>query len=165
MLTCSFTSSSFDNDGSISGYSWDFGDGGTSTEPNPSHTYGAGGTYVVTHTVTDDLGATAAISDNVTVIANQPPVVNAGPDEIAFTGVLYSFSWSLTDANNNGPWSFTIDWGDGRTTTGTKTSQGTFSAGHTYVTILPRNYTIRVTVTDAAGASASDTKVVQVLLL
>jgi hypothetical protein len=37
--------------------------------------------------------------------------------------------------------------------------------GHTYVTILPRSYTITVTVRDAAGASGSDTKVVRVLLL
>jgi len=81
------------------------------------------------------------------------------------TGLLYSLSWNFSDANNNGPWSFTIDWGDGTTTTGSKTSQGSFSAGHTYVIVLPRSFTIRVTVTDAAGASASDTKVVSVLLL
>jgi hypothetical protein len=96
---------------------------------------------------------------------NSPPVVNAGPDERAVTGLLYSTSWSFSDANNNGPFSFTIDWGDGTTTSGSKTGPGTFSAGHTYIIILPRTFTIRVTVTDAAGASASDTKVVSVFLL
>jgi len=39
------------------------------------------------------------------------------------------------------------------------------SKGHTYVTILPRNFTITVTVRDSHGAAGSDTKVVKVLLL
>ena len=91
-------------------------------------------------------------------------MVDAGPDDTALTGLLYSFSWSFSDVNSNGPWSFTIDWGDGQTTTGTRTSQGTFSAGHTYTVLVPRNFTISVTVTDAASASGSDTKVVQVQL-
>ena len=49
--------------------------------------------------------------------------------------------------------------------TGTVTSQGSFSVGHTYVVVLPQSFTVRVTVTDSHGASASDTKVVSVLLL
>src|SRR3989442_11610823 len=55
-LTCSFTSTSSDPDGSITAYSWTFGDGGTSTVQNPSHTYTAGGTYTVALTVTDNAG-------------------------------------------------------------------------------------------------------------
>src|SRR5206468_4409830 len=73
-LTCSFTSTSSDPDGSIASYSWTFGDGATSTVQNPSHTYAAGGTYTVTLTVTDNQSATNAISHSVTVTApNQPP--------------------------------------------------------------------------------------------
>src|SRR5207244_1284519 len=56
-LTCSFTSTSSDPDGSIASYSWTFGDGFTSTAQNPSHTYGAGGSYTVTLQVTDNQGA------------------------------------------------------------------------------------------------------------
>ena len=37
-------------------YFWDFGDGNTSTERNPIHTYQDDGEYVVTHTVTNDFG-------------------------------------------------------------------------------------------------------------
>ncbi|HEV8305279.1 MAG TPA: PKD domain-containing protein [Gemmatimonadales bacterium] len=167
-LTCSFTSTSRDPDGSITAYAWTFGDGGISTLANPSHTYGAGGTYTVTLTVIDDQGATGSVSQSVTVAGpspNQPPAVNAGPDETALIGLLYGLSANFTDPDNNGPWSYTIDWGDGSRTTGSKSSQGGISAGHTYLTILPRSFTIRVTVTDAAGASGSDTKVVSVLLL
>ena len=55
----SFSSAgSSDPDGSIAGYSWNFGDGGTSTDANPGHTYAAAGTYSVSLTVTDNLGAT-----------------------------------------------------------------------------------------------------------
>lgn len=46
-----------DSDGSISSYLWDFDDGNTSTQANPSHTYTAAGTYNVTLTVTDNDGA------------------------------------------------------------------------------------------------------------
>jgi len=166
-LTCSFTSTSSDPDGSISAYSWTFGDGATSTAQNPSRTYAAGGTYTVTLRVTDNQGAqSTTTSKTVTVTApNQPPVVNAGPDQTALTGLLYTLQWSFSDANHNGPWSYTINWGDGTTSTGTVSSEGSFSRGHTYVVVLPRSFTIRVTVTDAAGVSTSDTKVVTVLLL
>jgi len=166
-LGCNFTSTSSDPDGTVASYSWTFGDGGTSTLQNPSHSYAAGGSYTATLRVTDNQGAASATtSKTVTVTApNQAPVVNAGPDEHALTGLLYGTSFSFSDANNNGPWTYTINWGDGSTTTGTRTAQGTFSVGHTYVIILPRNFTITVTVRDAAGASASDSKVVSVTLL
>ncbi|RME28685.1 MAG: PKD domain-containing protein, partial [Candidatus Zixiibacteriota bacterium] len=53
----SFSSAgSNDPDGSITAYSWDFGDGATSTAANPTHTYSAAGTYTVTLTVTDNQG-------------------------------------------------------------------------------------------------------------
>jgi subtilisin family serine protease len=66
-LTCNFTDTSTDNDGSIVAHSWTFGDGGTSNSQNPSHTYAAGGTYTVSLTVTDDDAATNSTSHSVTV--------------------------------------------------------------------------------------------------
>jgi len=123
----------------------------------------SGGT---SRTVSVPSGGTATTTFTVTCTTpNSAPVVNAGPDETAVTGVLYSTSVSFTDANGNGPWSYTINWGDGSTSTGSRTSQGSFTVSHTYVVLLLTNFTVTVTVTDAAGASGSDTKVVQVLLL
>src|SRR5438552_1898912 len=99
-LTCNFTSTSSDPDGTIASYSWTFGDGATSTLQNPSHSYAAGGTYTVTLRVTDNQGAQSTLtSQTVTVTApNTAPVVNAGPDDQAVTGLLYSFTWSFSDA-------------------------------------------------------------------
>ena len=51
-LTIAFTDSSTYSGGTLSSHSWNFGDGGTSTATNPSHTYAASGTYSVTETVT-----------------------------------------------------------------------------------------------------------------
>src|SRR5688500_6148049 len=53
-------SASFDNDGRIVSYRWNFGDGRseTTSEPTARHHYGLAGTYGVTLTVTDDRGIT-----------------------------------------------------------------------------------------------------------
>ncbi|MDZ7739202.1 MAG: PKD domain-containing protein [Bacteroidales bacterium] len=82
-LNVSFTDQSTDSDGSITAWSWTFGDGGTSTAQNPSHTYGAGGTYTVGLTVKDDGGATGSTSKNVSVSSS------SGGDGIILTASGY----------------------------------------------------------------------------
>ena len=159
-LTCGFTSTSSDPDGSISAYQWTFGDGTTSTAQNPSHTYATGGTYTVTLTVTDNGGATNAVSHTVT--ANTPPSVNAGPNQTVVVGLLYTLNASFSDPDF-GPWTYTIDWGDGSSSSGNLSSPGSFSAGHTYLVPLT-SHTVTVTVTDHLGASGRASKTVTVLL-
>jgi PKD repeat protein len=69
-IAVSFSSSgTYDPDGSIASYLWNFGDGSTSTNANPSHTYSDAGTYDVTLTVTDDDGATDNDATTATIIA------------------------------------------------------------------------------------------------
>lgn len=65
--TVQFTDNSTDLDGTITGWSWSFGDTGTSTEQNPTHQYLDAGTYTVTLNVTDDFGDMDSCSQNVTV--------------------------------------------------------------------------------------------------
>ncbi|MGH2829212.1 MAG: PKD domain-containing protein, partial [Actinomycetota bacterium] len=72
-LTCNFTDTSTDPDGTIASRSWNFGDGTTSTATNPTKTYAAAGTYTVTLTVTDNGGASASTSRSVTVTSGGDP--------------------------------------------------------------------------------------------
>ena len=76
-LTVNFTDTSTDSGGAIVSWSWDFGDGNTSTSQNTIHTYTTEGTYLVTLTVTDNEGATGDNSQNVTVTEpdTTPPVI------------------------------------------------------------------------------------------
>src|SRR5439155_17956708 len=132
---------------SVIAFSWPFAACGTPTTQNPSHTYAAGGTYTVTLTVTDNQGATGSTSHSVTVSQpNLPPTVNAGSDATVLLGLLYTEQATFSDPDNDGPWSYTISWGDGSSTSGSTSSESSISATHTY--LLPGSYTIRVTVVD-----------------
>jgi serine protease len=68
-LTATFTDSSTDPQGNatITGHSWNFGDGTTSTSTSPVHTYGLSGTYSVSETVTDSGGLSNTKTSSVTV--------------------------------------------------------------------------------------------------
>jgi PKD repeat protein len=78
-LTADFTDGSSESDGTITSWSWDFGDDGSSTSQNPSHIYAGTGTYTVTLTVTDNDGATDSTSKSVTMTApdTTPPSITA----------------------------------------------------------------------------------------
>ncbi len=133
---------SSDADGTIVGYSWDFGDGGTSTAANPNYTYSAGGTFNVTLTVTDDQGATGSNSTTATVT-----VPNTNPPTADFSGSPVSgnapLTVSFTDLSTNGPTSWSWDFGDGGTSTAQNPSH-TYSAG---------TYDVSMTATNANGSN------------
>ncbi|MCB1877151.1 MAG: PKD domain-containing protein [Chromatiales bacterium] len=140
-----------DPDGEIVDYSWDFGDGASSNEDNPSHTYSAGGTYTVTLTVTDNDGATGSDSTTATVSGppaqNQAPTANANGPYSGTTGVAVSFS-SAGSADSDGTIaSYSWDFGDGATS-------NQANPGHAYS--AAGSYVVTLTVTDNDGASDSD---------
>jgi PKD repeat protein len=68
-LAVSFSSAgSYDPEGTSLSYSWNFGDGNTSTLASPSKTYSTLGTFTATLTVTDTMGATAFSTVSITVL-------------------------------------------------------------------------------------------------
>ena len=85
-----------DPDGSIAGYAWTFGDGGTSSLANPTHLYSNAGSFTATLEVTGNGGAKsqATVDVAVSVPANPPPTATASatptsgkaPLLVTFTG-------------------------------------------------------------------------------
>jgi predicted outer membrane repeat protein len=72
-LTVQFTDRSSNSPNS---WSWNFGDGSTSNEQNPTHTYSKAGNYTVTLTVGNAAGNNTVTQANcITVLANTAPVV------------------------------------------------------------------------------------------
>lgn len=66
-----FKSNSYDEDGEIVYYLWEFGDGATSNEQNPSHTYTKPGEYKVKLTVIDNYGEESTTTITVSVAGDE----------------------------------------------------------------------------------------------
>jgi PKD repeat protein len=149
-LACSFDgSTSGDSDGTVSSYAWSFADGpGTASGDKPRYTFSAPGTYAVVLTVTDDRGATATATTDVTVSDAAPTA--------AFTsscaGLACSFDGSTsTDADgtvSSYAWQFSDGAGSGVTPTHTFSSAG--------------DYSVTLTVTDNRGVTGTSTSVLTV---
>ncbi len=150
-LTVSLSSAgTTDPGGAIVSRLWDFGDGSTSTQANPTHTFTAAKPYLVTLTVTDGGGASATQAIRVNALApNQSPVAVAratpangpAPLDVVFDaassydpdGAIGNMLWTYHDGSEtfgpngyytytqNGTYSVTLTVYDGRGATGTDT--------------------------------------------
>lgn len=107
-------------------YAWDFGDGGTSTLPNPTHTYSAGGSYYVCLTVSSFCGSDV-FCDTVTISCTL-----AGS---AFTPNNFGSGTFMFDNTTTGALSCFWDFGDGATSTLTDPFH-TYSTAGTYTVCL-----------------------------
>ena len=130
-LTCSVNASgSTDTDGTITSYAWSFGDGQTAIGMTSSRTYAAAGTYTVTLTVTDDDGATASTTRQVSPTAPPPSGVLA---QDAF-GRTASSGWGTADLG--GTWttassatSFSVSGGTGNVSMTAGAGRNVYLAG------------------------------------
>lgn len=120
-----------------------------------SRSYPDNGTFTITVTVTDDEGGSGSDGAAVTVV-NVAPAVAAGADAGVFSGEAYDLSSTFSDPGvNDDPWTYTVDWGDGTSDSGSSSDQSAaITGGHTY--LVPGDYTVTVTVTDEDGGVGSD---------
>jgi PKD repeat protein len=146
------TAGSSDPDGSIVASSINFGDGSAPVSgSSASHSYSTAGTYTITGTVTDNLGATASKSAAIVVSSstNLPPVavVSATPNT-AYVPATISVSAAGSSDPDGTIASSLISFGDG-------TSAGGLTASHTFS--AAGVYTLTAKVTDNLGASSTAT--------
>ncbi len=89
-----FTDNSTDSDGIIDSWSWDFGDGNTSTSKSPNYFYNDIGEFTVTLTVTDNLGGEAIQSKEISIWGTKwsyavGSAIKNGTPAIANDGTVY----------------------------------------------------------------------------
>ncbi len=97
-LTVNFTDQSI---GDVQTWNWTFGDGGTSSEQNPSHMYDAAGAYTVSLTVNGPNGTTIETKNDLIVVDLSAPVADAGIDRaIAQNNIILDGSGS-TDVDGS----------------------------------------------------------------
>lgn len=102
-LTVSFTSEAVDSDGSIVNYSWNFDDGNTTNEHNPTHIFQDSGTYKVKLTIIDETGNIG--TDTINIIAEFPEPVIIAHNSVEFGGRIEVFGI----IKNVGPSSIKLD--------------------------------------------------------
>jgi len=123
---------------------WDFGDGGTSDEQNPTYVYTTPGNYIATLTVTDSGGNTS--QDTTTVKVYGELSVDADGPYNGTIGELIQFYGSATGGKP--PYSWHWDFGDGYTTDVQNPVHRYWSQG---------TYEVVLTVTDSLGNKKNDT--------
>ncbi len=109
--------------GEVLTYSWNFGDGTTSTLASPTKTFADNGNYNVVLTVTDRYGWPRTLA-RTTTVGNVPPIATfvARTSTTVRVGESVTFGASGTDVGvRDAPWTFTYDWADGTTYAGTVT--------------------------------------------
>ena len=157
-------STSFDTDGTIVQYDWDFDQDGTydllDGGASPVHNYGAFGTFTATVRVTDDDGLTdtAEISVTLTEPANLPPVAAVVPTPPAGNAPL-DVVWSADASSDSDGTIAQYDWdmnddGTFEITNGGVTQNANYPTGG--------SYTVGVRVTDDDGATDTATGVCDV---
>jgi len=116
-------SDSYDPDGTITNYYWDFGDGTNTTGIIVNHAYADNGNYTVTLIVTDDNGAIDSTTATKTVLNRSPIASFTETAETVLTGEVINFNASTSYDLDGTIVSYYWDFGDGTNTTGITASQ------------------------------------------
>lgn len=151
-LKLSLDASTSTDDGGISSYTWDFGDGTTDSGKTVSHTYAAAGTYSVTLTTTDARGLTNSVTKPFVMAANDAPSASFSSSS---DGLEAAFDAGDSSDPDGSIATYEWEFGDDSTATG-RTASHTYAAAGTFP--------VKLTVTDDAGSKDSITKDVTVTL-
>ncbi|TFD12071.1 PKD domain-containing protein [Cryobacterium sp. TMT1-2-2] len=146
-------SASADSDGTITGYSWDFGDGSIGTGVTASHSYAVSGSYDVTLTVTDNSTATAQTMQTVVVPAVDPntPLATDAFSRTLATGLGAADTggaWTTTGTASN----YSVSGGAGRLKAAAGATANAYLSG---VSLLDTDMLVTTTLQqDATGSGA-----------
>lgn len=136
-------SQSVDSDGGIAEYFWDFGDGSTSSEVKPVHVYSSPGVYKIKLVVTDNTETSNnKASDEITVIVNENPIADAGPDKFGVPNQIFTFDASNSFDPDGEIINYLWEFGDSEKAEGKRVK-------HSFK--KPGKYTVRLTVKDNTG--------------
>ena len=121
--------------GSITQWQWNFGDGGTSTQQNPSHTYTASGFYSVSLTVTSNNGCRISTS-----YTNYIRIVSGISTNFSFTQPTTCTAPFIVTFQNQasgpGVLSYTWDFGNGSPPSNLPNPTTTYAAAGSYIVRL-----------------------------
>jgi PKD repeat protein len=95
---------------------WNFGDGQTSTEQNPAHTYSKEGTYTVTLTAKNQFGQDTKVMTDLITVGKGPAVDFTADKTTVGVGRYVTF----TDLSANSPTNWVWEFGDGSVGTSAK---------------------------------------------
>ncbi|MEM6965133.1 MAG: PKD domain-containing protein [Bacteroidota bacterium] len=88
-------------------WSWDFGDGNTSSEQNPTHNYNSTGTFEVTFSATNCSGSDT--TGNIFITVQEAPAISINPDSINVTIDAGTMGTQNVTICNNGTGDLTVD--------------------------------------------------------
>lgn len=110
-------SKSYDPDGRITEYLWDFGDGSSASGVKVAHRFAKAGRYLVKLTVIDNSGTSSkSATASLTVIINSRPIAFAGKDEV-ITRSEFQFDGTSSSDPDGKIMKYFWDFGDGKTST------------------------------------------------
>ena len=147
--TVDFTDASSSN-GTVNSWSWDFGDGNTANTQNPSHTYTANGSFDVQLIINTDNNCADTIVKTVNIACVTPPC----DADFAFdTTACPTVQFSDSSTSNSTILTYAWDFADGNTSNLQNPSH-TYSANGVY--------NVKLTITDLAGCSSTDSALVTI---
>ncbi|RCV64105.1 PKD repeat-containing protein [Methanophagales archaeon] len=142
-------SGSYDPDGNIISYDWDFGDGNTATGVAPTHTYAQEGTYTVTLNVTDTEGAINTSTTTATIADTEPTADFSATPTSGSRRLTVEFTDNSASYDGVDTWEWDFD-NDG----GTDSTE----QNPTHVYTKAGVYTVSLTVYECDGGSDTMTR-------